>query len=315
MTSAATSRSPEPRVQMRKQTAGFAAFLAACCAVYWAPLGELVRLALADDTHSHILLVPFLTAGLIWMQREAIFRRAESSLPAAAACLAAGAALFFLRARLDPFPDGAGRLTLTILSAVLVAWAAFLLCYGAGTFRAALFPMLFLLLAVPIPVPVVDRLILWLQQGSSEVTYWLFRATDTPVLRRGFVFAVPGQTIEIAQECSGIRSSLAMLITCLMAGYLFLRTAWARLVLLLAAVPMLVIKNGIRIVTLTLLSIHVDPGFLHGKLHQRGGFAFFLLGLLILWPVLRWLQRAESKLQTPGRAVAAPGSTLAPRAG
>jgi len=80
-------------------------------------------------------------------------------------------------------------------------------------------------------------------------------------------------------------------------------------------VPMLVIKNGIRIVTLTLLSIHVDPGFLHGKLHQRGGFAFFLLGLLILWPVLRWLQRAESKLQTPGRAVAAPGSTLAPRAG
>jgi len=293
----------------------FAGFLAACGIFYASPLGALVHLALNEDTYSHILLVPFVTVALVCMNRQALFARAESSPVAAAAFFLAGGLLYAMRARLDALASGKVLLTFTILSAVLVLWSGFLVCFGGRTFRAGLFPLLFLLLAVPIPVPLVDRVIVWLQQGSSEVTYWLFRATGTPVFRRGFIFTVPGETIEIAQECSGIRSSLAMMITCLLAGYLFLRTGWARLVLLLAAVPMLVIKNGIRIVTLTLLSIHVDPGFLRGRLHHQGGFVFFLIGLLILWPLLRWLQGLEAKSRVPGGASSWPRAAPAPRGG
>lgn len=292
---AATPQMPVRGVRIAGRTIGFAVILFAAVAGFWPSLAAAVRLGLTDDTHSHILLVPFLTAGLIWMNRHAVFVRVTTSLISGAACLLAGGLIEALRWRLGETAQGGTALSLAVLAVVLVVWSGFLFCYGAGAFRAALFPMLFLLLAVPLPVALVDRLILWLQQGSSEVTYWLFRATGTPVLRHGFVFAVPGQTIEVAQECSGIRSSLAMLITCLLAGYLFLRTAWARLTLLLATFPMLIIKNGIRIVTLTLLSIHVDPGFLHGKLHHQGGFVFFVLGLVILWPLLRWLQRVEAR--------------------
>ena len=300
---------------MARKTIVFTAFLAGVAALFWSPLRALVQLSLAEDTHSHILLVPLLTIGLIWMQREKVFRSAESSPRLGVACFIAGALVYALRGPLDALFPGSALLTVTILSAVVLIWAGFLFCYGGRAFHVGLFPMLFLLLAVPMPAPVVERIIVWLQQGSSEVTYWLFRGTGTPVLRRGFIFAVPGQVIEVAQECSGIRSSLAMLITCLLAGYLFLRTAWARIALLVATVPMLIIKNGIRIVTLTLLSIHVDPGFLHGNLHQRGGFVFFLLGLVILWPLLLWLQRLESKGQPGGGAASATGTELLPRTG
>jgi exosortase len=315
VTAESTPSTPQPRASTARRTTGFAALLAAGAAFLWAPLDALTRLALSDDTYSHILLVPFVSLGLVWMQRRTALSNTKSSPRAAVALFLAGALLYALRTRLDVLFSGAALLTFPILSAVLWIWSAFLLCYGARTFRTALFPMLFLLLAVPIPAPIVERLILWLQQGSSEVTYWLFRATGTPVFRRGFVFAVPGQTIEVAQECSGIRSSLAMLITCLLAGYLFLRKAWTRVVLLLATVPMLVIKNGIRIVTLTLLAIHVDPGFLQGRLHHQGGFLFFVLGLLILWPLLLWLQRMESKSRAAGDAASTPRTALAPRAG
>jgi exosortase/archaeosortase family protein len=104
---------------------------------------------------------------------------------------------------------------------------------------------------------------------------------------------LPNVTIEIAKECSGIRSATALLITCLAAGYLLLRLPWTRAVLLFATIPVLILKNGIRITTLTLLAIHVDPGFLDGRLHHQGGVVFFAVGLLMLLPVLWWLQRVE----------------------
>jgi exosortase/archaeosortase family protein len=57
---------------------------------------------------------------------------------------------------------------------------------------------------------------------------------------------------------------------------------------------MVILKNGMRIVTLTLLAMYVDLSFLFGKLHRDGGIVFFLLGLLLLLPVLLLLRRGES---------------------
>jgi len=74
--------------------------------------------------------------------------------------------------------------------------------------------------------------------------------------------------------------------------------------LTLATLPLLIIKNGIRIVTLSLLSIYVDPGFLTGSLHRDGGVVFFLLALVLLVPVLWLLQKSDqtgSTLRCPHR--------------
>ena len=132
----------------------------------------------------------------------------------------------------------------------------------------------------------------WLS-GSAEVSYAVFELLGGPVYRTGFIFALPGLTIEVAKECSGIRSSLALLITSLLAGHLFLRSAWTKAVLTLATLPLLIVKNGIRIVTLSLLSIYVDPSFLTGSLHRDGGIVFFFLALVLLTPVLWLLQTSE----------------------
>ncbi len=49
--------------------------------------------------------------------------------------------------------------------------------------------------------------------------------------------------------------------------------------------PLAIVKNGIRIVSLSLLARHVNPSFLTGQLHHEGGFVFFLLRCVIMSPL------------------------------
>jgi exosortase len=112
-----------------------------------------------------------------------------------------------------------------------------------------------------------------------------------------------GVTIEVAQECSGIRSSLVLLGVSLVASHWFLRSAWTKAILILVTVPLAIAKNGMRIVTLSLLSVYVDPGFLTGRLHHQGGIVFFSVALVLLVSMLLVLKRSEGE----GPGILSPG--------
>ena len=279
--------------QRRRNTLWLTAYTAAIALIFLAPLRSLTHLALASDTYSHILLIPFVSIALLWMDRNRLFKSLTRSTSSAAVLLLAGAGLGTFGWRGTDAAPGSDSLALAILGFLFFFWAGFLFFYGSAAFKKGLFSLLFLLLMVPVPGFLLDRFIAWLQAGSADVTELIFQIAGTPVLRQGLIFVLPGVSIEVAKECSGIRSTQALLITCLLAGHLFLRTNWRRTVLLAAAVPVLIIKNGVRIATLTLLAVHVDPSFLTGHLHHDGGFVFFTLGMLILLPLLWWLQKTE----------------------
>jgi exosortase len=110
-------------------------------------------------------------------------------------------------------------------------------------------------------------------------------------------FEVPGLAIEVAEQCSGIRSSLALLITSIIAGYMILETKKRRIILAISVIPITVIKNAIRITTLTLLSVYVDMAWMTSSwLHRGGGIVFFMIVLvLFLIPTLLLLRRSEKK--------------------
>jgi exosortase/archaeosortase family protein len=79
----------------------------------------------------------------------------------------------------------------------------------------------------------------------------------------------------------------------LLVGELVLHSASRKLFLMLSVVPILILKNGARIVAVSLLSIYVDRGFLHGWLHASGGILFYLLGLTMLIPIVMALRKSE----------------------
>jgi exosortase len=279
----------------------FALYTVLFAILFLRPLRDLIYLAYTSETDSHVLLIPFISAALLWLFRKTIFRETRSNLMMFATFFGVGGFLYVISWQWGLPAASRSSLEVAILSLCCFVFAGFMLTYGKESFLAGIFPLLLLLLTAPLPGFLLDRLVWWLQLGSAEVTSWMFYLMRTPVFREGLSFSVPGATIEIAKECSGIRSTLGLLITCLIAGYVMLRTVPARIALLMAAVPVLAIKNGIRIATLTELAIYVDPSFLFGRLHRDGGFVFFAIGLLILLPILRWLQRAEDKRFRAGK--------------
>jgi exosortase len=123
----------------------------------------------------------------------------------------------------------------------------------------------------------------------------LFLASGVPFIRDGFIFHLPNISVEVAEQCSGIRSSMAIFIIAILAGYMFLKSYWKIIFLVICAVLIAMFKNGIRILTLSLLGNYVDPRILSSSLHREGGTPFFILGLLLLAPILFFLRRSEKK--------------------
>lgn len=261
----------------------------------YGPIARLANIDGGSDYYSHILLIPFVSAYFLFEERKRILQGARYSL--AGLAVAAVGLIFYGAALWLRYWLGQNDFaSLATAGALIFWWGGFLLAFGPNAFKAALFPLLFLLFAIPAPQFLLDWFIYILQVGSTEVTQWLFELTGTDYMRSGFFYRLPNMTIEVAKQCSGIRSSIALVITAVLVGHLFLRKGWGVLVLLLTIVPFTILKNGIRIVTLSLLSIYVDPRFItDGFLHHSGGFIFYLPALGMLAVTTWWLRRLEGR--------------------
>jgi exosortase len=170
------------------------------------------------------------------------------------------------------------------------------LCFGSPVARRFLFPLLFLFWFVPIPAPALSKIVALWQQGSAISASMLFSAVGVPVTQDGMMLSIPGLTLEVAQECSSLRSSLMLIVTSMVLAHLFLRSLWRKTFVVLAAIPLSIAKNGIRIFTIAMLGTRVDPGFLHGTFHHHGGIVFFLLALFAVLLLLWLLHRTENQL-------------------
>ncbi|HVZ61525.1 MAG TPA: exosortase/archaeosortase family protein [Terriglobales bacterium] len=284
----------------------FLLFTLVLAALFYRTLLDLVRLSWNSDLYSHLVVIPVVTGILLYGKRDVISSRGESSARVAAVLAGVTLAVYFLVKQTGILDDPVEMLSAKSLMLVVLWISGFLLFYGVASFKAAQFPLLFMLFAVPVPEPILDPIIIFLQRGSAELTSLLFWMLGVPFLRDGMVFRLPGQAIEIAKECSGIRSSLALMLTTLLAGYLNLRSNTHRILLTAIAIPLAILKNGIRITALTILAVRVDPGFLTGRLHSEGGVVFFVIALLLLGGALRLLQRLEDAPAKPKIPVTMP---------
>lgn len=262
--------------------------IVAILAALWAePLLMLGRLSLRDDLVSHTLLIPFISGYLVWRRRDRIGTALGGVRWPAIPIGLAGIALFALS------PKSEDQLSTQILSFCLLVWAAGFAVAGTRAMRAAAFPALFLLFMVPLPAGVIAALETFFQHTSAELAYRFIDLSGTAVLREGLVFTMPRITIEVAPECSGIRSSFVLFILSLVAGNLFLSSPWKRLFLAAFVVPLGIVRNAFRVFVLSMLSVHVDTAYIDSPLHHQGGPLFFALSLVPFFFTLVLLRRSE----------------------
>jgi len=273
-------------------------FLAAC---FTAPLFALARFAIHSDLYSHILLIPFVSVYLAWLKKNEFLHDSEPDRKLALLPLAAGllSSLGFLalHSRLQLAP--VDSLAWNTFSFFLLFMGACFLCLGRQTLRVLAFPIGFLIFLVPFPVIVRDAIESFLQHRSADGAELLFGLVGTPLLRHGVDFQLPGFSLRVAPECSGIRSTLVLFITSLVAGQLFLCSPWKRAMFAFAIVPLGIFRNAFRIVTIGELCIHVDPGFIDSPIHHRGGPVFFLISMVPFILLLYYLRKTDIPKQKP----------------
>jgi exosortase C (VPDSG-CTERM-specific) len=274
-----------------KRFLGWCIYLAVLGAAFALPLREFATYTAHSDVHSYVLLVPFVTAYLVYIRWRQLSSELTTSWLSAATLTTLGVGALFARQHFSNLGQN-DQMTLVALSSVCFAIAGAFLFLGAKWARSAMFPLFFLAFFIPLPEVVVDTLEEASKQASAEVASWLFLITGTPFLRTETMFQLPGITIAVAKECSGIRSSLVLIITSLLAANMFLRTTWRRALLVAAVIPLGLLRNAARILVISLLCVHIGPHMINSVIHRRGGPFFFALSLVPLFAML-WLFRCQ----------------------
>jgi exosortase C (VPDSG-CTERM-specific) len=281
----------------------FAGFTLLLTLFFFSSLRSLVVHALHNDLDSHTILVPIISAYLIYIRRTQLPNTYSWSPKLAVLPLAGGIVSLLIPLTWVSYATLSNNdyLTFTTLSFVCFLVAGGFIFLGKDWMKVAAFPSVFLVFMVPLPEGAVS----WLENASklasAESASFLFHLTGMPVLRDGTIFQLPGIVIEVAQECSGIRSSWILLIASVLSAYLFLGKFSNRLILVGAAIPLGILRNGFRIVVIGLLCVHYGPQVIHSAIHRRGGPIFFVVSLIPLFLLLLLLRRKDGVPRQPKR--------------
>ncbi|HSW38133.1 MAG TPA: exosortase/archaeosortase family protein [Acidobacteriota bacterium] len=274
-----------------KPTHRFFIFTLLLIAAFSIPFYNLIQFALHTSLFSHILIVPLISGYIAWQRRGQSATIQPGPVWSAIFPALIGVALL---AAAWAIGGEANVLSLQMLSFCCLLLSGGIFFLGFGKIKVFAFPALFLFFIAPIPAGIIDRIETVLQYASAEVSYRFIKWSGIPVFRSGiFDFEMPGIAFRVAQECSGIRSTLVLFLTSLVAGNMLLRATWSRWALVLLVFPLGVVRNAFRILTLAILCVHIDPAYIHSPIHTRGGPIFFILSLVVFGAILLLLRRME----------------------
>ncbi len=284
------------KARLRRLTV-FAAVLTAAFSVY---LFRWASYCLEEDLFSYALIIPIVSAWLIWqIKADLKFEFGPSGAVAPALGLLGAAALVVPILSSGATDDSAiNALSCRVFSFVALLAAGSVQLLGGRFMKQILFPTAFLIFMVPFPPTMVAGIETGLQHASAVVSGWFFTAIGASHLQSGLVFQLPNITIEVARECSGIRSTIVLFITSLIAGYLFLEKNWQRALFAALVIPLGIARNGFRIVTIGWLCTEYGPEMIHSPIHHRGGPVFFAISLIPLF-LLLFLFRRMNRPQPP----------------
>lgn len=250
--------------------------LALIVAIYWGVAAKLVYDWYTEPDFSHGFLVPLFSAWLLWTKRHELRRIPIQQSWSGVWLVAAAIVTLFLGIY-------GAELFLSRISLVMLLGGIVWTMAGRPMLRAVRFPLLVLLLAIPLPMVVYNQITFPLQIFASKVAAAVLPLFGVPVLRDGNVIQLPAMPLEVAEACSGIRSLMSLLTAAIFYGYFLEPSVKRRVILALAAVPIAVIANGARIVGTGLAVQYWDPDKALGFFHEFSGWVIFVVSLVCLY--------------------------------
>ena len=259
-----------------------------CCFLPIFP--ELYDSWMSDSDNSHCLMVPFIVAYLIYMQKHNFSTVTHGSSVWGFVILFGAMILYLVSYAGDINFIARFCFVASISGAVLI-------CFGTQFYRLIAFPLLFLFFMVPLPDSVVLRVSFPLQLLASKISHMVIQAVSIPVLREGNMLYFAEAQLEVAEACSGIRSLVAYIMLSTLFTYLMINARiWLRMVVILSAVPLALFVNILRVTGTGILAHFFGSQVAQGFLHDFSGIVVFAFGFILLSLECRLLARVEAKL-------------------
>jgi exosortase len=272
----------------------YAAITVLLAVIYFRVTTKLVYDWYTIPDYSHGFLVPFFALFLLWDKRKTLRNTpVQQSWRGIPLVVFAIVVLILGVYGVDLFT---ARISFIFLLAGLI-WTLF----GSLMLRELRFPLLVLVLAIPFPTILFNQITFPLQLFASRIASDILPLLGVPVLLEGNVIQLPVMKLEVAEACSGIRSLMSLFTLAVFYGYFLERTTRRRWLLALAAIPIAVTANVLRIVGTGLCVQYWDPDKALGFFHEFSGWVMFVISLACLYLVHR-LMRLISPAKAPIKA-------------
>jgi len=256
-------------------------------ALYMPVISTLVRQWLDDSNYRHGLLIPFVSALLLWRRRESLRNVGGGGSEMWGMLLMLAAAGLLITG------TAAAELFATRISLPLMLLGAVLFIRGRDFAKITGPPLLFLLLMVPLPYIIYFKITFPMQLMSARFSAEVLTFMRVSVIRKGNILLLPGYTLEVIAACSGLRSLMTMFTLSVVFAFFSDMSKGRKLVLVILSVPAAITANTVRLVVTALGANLVGPSFADGPLHEASGIIVFAAGFLMLLlcaGILRWTQ-------------------------
>jgi exosortase D (VPLPA-CTERM-specific) len=233
-------------------------------------LSDLYSIWNLKPEYSHGIIIPVLSAFLIWRQREQLRELPFTGSWTGVVLIVLGLMMRFLGAATT-------MLTLEHYAFLLVLYGLVLALTGPAIFRRLWVPLIMLVFAVPLPSFFNNSLSLNLQLMSSSLGVWVIRAAGISVLLEGNVIDLGNYQLEVAEACSGLRYLFPLMTLSFIVAYLFRGAFWKRTVIFLSSIPITIVMNSLRIGFIGITVERWGTSMAEGALHDFEGWLVFML--------------------------------------
>ncbi len=256
--------------------------------LHWTRLVRLAEVWYNEPNWSHGFLIPFFSAFLIYSRWEEMLKaRRKACLLGLPLMLMA---LAFQIMAVYPIRND----WLYWLSMVLLVFATVLYLGGWRIIRITALPILYFVLAIPIPSLLYERIALPLQNLAAQASTVTLRVLGVDIAVRASlleIVSVGGNwyPLTVAEACSGVRSLLAYVALGVAWAYLTDRPVWQRVILVAAAVPIAIITNMMRVIITCSMYVIDRPELGSRFMHEFTGMLMLVPALLMFWGLAKLL--------------------------
>lgn len=250
--------------------------LAAAVVPFTRVLSQLYGVWDIDPEYSHCVLIPLISAFLVWRERAVLARTPFQGSWLGVVVLIAGAGLWYV-AELSTI------WTIEQYAFLVVVYGLVLSLVGLEVFRRLWMAMLILVFTIPLPVFYTNSLSLHLELISSALGVGIIRWFNIPVYLDGNVIDLGVIQLQVAEACSGLRYLFPLMTLAFIVTYFFRAPFWKRSTLFVASIPIAILMNSLRIGLVGVSVAWWGISMAEGVLHYFEGWVVFMVstGLLV----------------------------------